>query len=73
MIAGVEYLKLLKKYNTLQVKYDSLKSEVEDKCFEKILETIGQPYEIRRLREENKKLRSINKELRKEKAKATSR
>lgn len=52
-----EYLKLRKKYNKLQLEYDTLKEEVKNKCFETILEKIGEPITIKRLKEENKRLR----------------
>lgn len=53
----IEYLKLKRKYNKLQLEYDTLKEEVKNKCFETILEKIGEPITIKRLREENKRLR----------------
>lgn len=53
----IEYLKLKRKYNKLQLEYDTLKEEVKNKCFETILEKIGEPIMIKRLREENKRLR----------------
>lgn len=53
----IEYLKLKRKYNKLQLEYDILKEEVKNKCFETILEKIGEPITIKRLREENKRLR----------------
>lgn len=51
------YLKLLRKYNTLETKYESLKLDLQEDCFNKILEKLGEPIEIKRLREENKRLR----------------
>ena len=51
------YVKLLRKYNKLETEYEALKEEVKDECFKKILEKIGEPLEIKRLREENKRLR----------------
>lgn len=53
----IEYLKLKRKYNKLQLEYDTLKEEAKNKCFETILEKIGEPITIKRLREENKRLR----------------
>lgn len=52
-----EYLKLKRKYNKLQLEYDTLKEEVKSKCFETLLEKIGEPITIKRLKEENKRLR----------------
>ena len=63
---GFDYLKLLKKYNKLEIEYQALKETVKDRCFDKLLDTIGQPMEIKRLRKENKRLRIKIKELKKE-------
>lgn len=52
-----EYLKLKRKYNKLQLEYDTLKEEIKSKCFETLLEKIGEPITIKRLKEENKRLR----------------
>lgn len=52
-----EYLKLKRKYNKLQLEYDALKEEIKSKCFETLLEKIGEPIMIKRLKEENKRLR----------------
>ena len=52
-----EYLKLKRKYNKLQLEYDTLKEEIKSKCFETLLEKIGEPTTIKRLKEENKRLR----------------
>lgn len=61
------YFKLLKKYNTLETKYESLKSDVEEDCFNKLLDKLGEPLEIKRLREENKRLRIKLKDLKNKK------
>ena len=60
------YIKLLWKYNTLESKYESLKAEVKENCFNKLLDKIGEPLEIKRLREENKRLRIKVKELKRQ-------
>lgn len=52
-----KYFKLLKKYNKLELQYETLKTEVKEECFKTILEKIGEPIEMKRLREENKRLR----------------
>lgn len=65
-----DYLKLLRKYNTLESKYESLKSDIKEDCFNKIINKLGEPLEIKRLREENKRLRIKNKELKAEIKKA---
>lgn len=53
----IEYLKLKRKYNKLQLEYDTLKEEIKNKCFEAVLEKIGEPITIKRLKDENKRLR----------------
>jgi len=58
-----DYFKLLRKYNTLESQYESLKSEVKEDCFNKLISKLGEPNEIKRLREENKRLRIKVKEL----------
>ena len=60
------YVKLLRKYNKLETEYETLKEEVKDECFKKILEKLGEPLEIKRLREENKRLRIKVKSLKNE-------
>lgn len=57
------YLKLLRKYNTLETKYEVLKNDVKEECFKEIISKVGEPIELNRLREENKRLRLKNKEL----------
>ena len=57
------YIKLLRKYNKLETEYEVLQSEVKEECFKKLLEKVGEPLEIKRLREENKRLRIRLKEL----------
>ncbi len=57
------YVKLLRKYNKLETEYETLKEEVKDECFKTILEKLGEPLEIKRLREENKRLRIKVKDL----------
>lgn len=60
-----DYIKLRKKYNTLETEYEILKEYVKNKCFDEILSKIGEPLEIKRLRSENRRLRIKNKELKK--------
>jgi hypothetical protein len=60
----------LRKYNTLESKYESLKSEVKEDCFNKLISKLGEPYENKRLREENKRLRIKIKEFKAEMKKA---
>lgn len=60
------YVKLLQKYNRLETEYQVLKEYVKEECFEKLINKIGEPLELKRLREENKRLRIKLKELKKE-------
>lgn len=60
-----DYIKLKKKYNALEIEYEVLKEYVKNKCFNEILNKIGEPLTIQSLKEENKKLRLKNKELKK--------
>lgn len=59
----VKYLKLLRKYNALELKYETLKESIKEDCFNKLINKIGEPNEIKRFREENKRLRLKIKEL----------
>jgi len=52
-----KYLKLLRKYNALELKYETLQELVKEDCFNKIINKLGEPETIKRLREENKRLR----------------
>jgi len=60
------YIKLLQKYNRLETEYQVLKEYVKEECFERLIDKIGEPLELKRLREENKRLRIKLKELKKE-------
>ena len=60
------YVKLLRKYNKLETEYETLKEEVKEECFKKILDKIGEPLELKRLREENRRLRIKVKSLKSE-------
>ena len=57
------YLKLLRKYRDLELRYEDLRENVKNECFKKLLEKIGEPIEIERLRVENRRLKLKNKEL----------
>ena len=61
-----DYIKLRKKYNTLENKYETLKSAVEDDLFKKMMDKLCSPVEIERLRLENKNLRTKLKESKEE-------
>ncbi len=58
-----DYMKLLRKYNTLETEYEVLKEEVKEDCFNRVLKAIGEPEENTRLREDNANLRKKIKEL----------
>ena len=60
------YFTLLKEYNAINLKYEVLQEEVKNKLFESMLNKIGEPEELKRLRKENRRLRKLVKELRKE-------
>lgn len=51
------YKKLSKKYNTVLLKYEALKENVSNKCFDVIYEQISDLSLIKPLKEENKRLR----------------
>ena len=57
------YIRLLRKYNKLELEYDVLKEYTKENCFEKLIDKIGEPQLIKSLREDNKRLRIKNKEL----------
>lgn len=59
------YCKLRRKYNKLSLEYESLQKSVKNKCFETLLNKIGEPEEIKRLKRINRKLREQIKELKK--------
>ena len=67
----IRYIKLLRKYNSLETEYEILKEYQKNKSFEMLIEKIGEPLEIKRLREENKRLRSKVKELKQSLVKAS--
>ena len=60
------YIRLLRKYNKLESEYEVLHEYNKNKCFDIILSKLGEPLEIKRLREENKRLRIKVKELKQE-------
>ena len=61
-----DYWKLLRKYNTLENDYETLKNAVKDELFDKFMAKLGEPMELARLREENKNLRIKNKKYKEE-------
>ena len=59
--------KLLKKYNTLENKYQVLKESIKEGLLESYLDYVGIPDVIEKLREENTMLKEKNKKLKEEK------
>ena len=59
------YFELLKKANTYELKYNSLKEQVKEDTFKNLMNKLGEPEEIKRLRAENRRLRIKLKEERK--------
>lgn len=59
-------VKLLKKYNTLESKYQVLRDSIKDGLLESYLDYVGIPNELEMLKEENSKLKVKNKKLREE-------
>ena len=57
------YLELQKQYNTLELKYETLKDQVKEDCFKSLLKVLSEQNDVERLRAENKKLRIKIKEL----------
>lgn len=56
-------IELQKKYNTLELKYETLKDQVKDDCFKTLLKVLSEQNDVERLRKENAKLRKRIKEL----------
>ena len=57
------YLELQKQYNTLELKYETLKDQVKEDCFKSLLKVLSEQNDVERLIVENKKLRMKIKEL----------
>ena len=51
------YIKLLRKYNTLETEYEVLRDYVKENSFNKLIEKIGEPDRVKKLEEDNKRLR----------------
>ena len=56
-------IELQKKYNTLEIKYETLKDQVKEDCFKTLLKVLSEQNDVERLRKENAKLRKRIKEL----------
>ena len=59
----ISYRELQKQYNTLELKYETLKDQVKEDCFKSLLKVLSEQNDVERLRAENKKLRMKIKEL----------
>ena len=58
-----KYIKLLRKYNKLETEDESVLEYTKDDCFKKLIDKLGEPLEVKRLKDENKRLRIKVKEL----------
>ena len=58
--------KLLKKFNTLESKYQVLKESIKEGLLESYLDYVGIPDVVEKLKEENTKLKEKNKKLKEE-------
>ena len=58
-----KYIQLLRKYNKLELQYNELLEYTKNKCFDKLLDKIGEPMTIKQLKKENRQLRTKIKEL----------
>lgn len=52
-----KYLKLRKKYNTLELEYKTLKESVKTDLYKNLLHILDELEEVKRLRDDNKHLR----------------
>lgn len=59
-----DYFKLLKKYNTLENKHQTLIQAVKDDVFKDVIENLNYKQKIFELKKDIKKLKSKNKKLR---------
>ncbi len=63
----IKYIKLLKKYNSLELKCEELKNIIKDELYKGFMEDITLSEQIESLKRENEKYRNKIKELKKEK------
>lgn len=61
-----KYHKLQKECNTLKLKYETLEENVKSEIFKKVMKKVDESTEVKRLKEENLKLRNENKRLKEE-------
>ena len=54
---------LIKRINTLEMERDTLEDTIKDELYKTFMEKLNEPYELKRLKEENKRLRQKNKFL----------
>ena len=51
------YIRLLRKYNSLETEYEVLQEYVKENSFNKLIDKIGEPEKVKKLEEDNKRLR----------------
>lgn len=51
------YININRKYNTLETEYEVLRDYVKENSFNKLIEKIGEPEKVKKLEEDNKRLR----------------
>ena len=44
------YIKLLRKYNKLETEYEVLREYTKEHCFDKLMDKMGEPLEVLRLK-----------------------
>lgn len=63
----IKYIKLLKKYNSLELENERLKDIIKDELYKGFMEDITLSEQVESLKEENQKYRNKIKELKKDK------
>lgn len=58
--------KMRKRINSLEIENEILKEAIKDELYKKFMDKLGEPDTIKRLTEENKRLRLQNKEFKEE-------
>lgn len=64
--------KMRKRINTLESENEMLKETIKDELYKAFMEKLGEPETIKRLKEENKRLRLLNKKIKEENRNANS-
>lgn len=60
---NLDFHKLLMKCNTLETEKEVLENTIKDELYKEFMAKLGEPIEMKRLREENKRVRKQNKTL----------